>query len=197
MRAHTVDGSPNVPHPVRATLPLLVLAVVGLALVAAPELPDYVGPIVAGIFAAGALARFAGSYQDLRQLRAGIDRIILRNPDREPSGLVVWRSEELTTLASRRVLAHEIERLVRASNHASLPNAVPVNRPLVRAHEDDLRALAERLADPTRNVSARGVLLVRVLLGDPEGPLYERERSDDLAGELERIARALDGVATR
>lgn len=196
MRARTVNGSPSVPHPVRATLPLLVLAIVGLALVAAPELPVYVGPIVAGLFVAGAVARFAGSYHDLRQLRAGIDKIILRNPDRVPSSLVAWRGEELVALPSRRTLAREIERIVRASNQASLPNAVPVNRALVRAHDEELRALADRLSDPTQNVAARGVLLVRALLDEASSPIYDRDRSGSLSGDLARITRALDGRQT-
>jgi hypothetical protein len=181
----------------RSTLPLLALAVVGLGLVVAPELPAYVGPIVAGIFAAGALARFASSYQDLRRLREGIDRIILRNPGREPSGLVVWRSEELTALAHRRALARELERIVRASNGGSLPNAVPVNRLLVRKHEDELRGLAERLGDPTGNVAARGVLLVHALLERVDSPLYDRDRSGALDGDLDRIDAALDGRSVR
>ena len=162
------------------------------ALATAPELSPFVGVLVAGLFVAAAAARFAGSYHDLRELRSATDRIILRSDDLQPSALVVWRSGELTSIAHRRALAGDIRRILRASNERVLPGAMPLNRRLVRANEDELRELADRLEGSVRDLNPRGVLLVEALLSNADSPLYDRDRSHRFARELKAISRALD-----
>jgi hypothetical protein len=55
--------------------------------------------------------------------------------------------------------------------------------------------MAERLNDEERPVAVAGVLRAHDLLGSPDSPLYRRERSAELPGELTETLSALDKVA--
>jgi hypothetical protein len=75
----------------------------------------------------------------------------------------------------------------------TLPGASPVYRPGVRPYADRIAALERRVRNAAP-VTARGMLLVRELLTDPDGPLYDREH----VGELpDRIDDALDALDVR
>jgi hypothetical protein len=101
-----------------------------------------------------------------------------------------WRVEELTSRRERRSLARSVRGVVADLSPRRLPGPVPVNRVALRPHVELLLALAERLADVDRPVTAAGIVEVRRLLTDPDGPLYTREPCDverELARVLERL----------
>ena len=99
--------------------------------------------------------------------------------------LLAWRAGELTSVEGREQLAASIGRLERSAASAYLPGSAPLNRGAVRSQRQQLDAIADRLLQP-EPVSARGVLLVRRLLDDAAGPLYDRSRTSELARELRR-----------
>jgi hypothetical protein len=182
----------RVPNPVGAAAPLFALAVLGLLLEAAPDLPWAVGVGVAGLFVGAGLARLAQQWLVVRKLRRIADQLILRGSGRgtAPSSLVAWRTSELTSTGHRRAVADEATRLVHELDAASLPGAVPLNRVAARPFRDELGLLAATLAGDA-SVTARGVLLAERLLTSPRSPLYDRNSAERLGAELRRVRGAL------
>ncbi len=194
MAAHASVGSrrqANVPNPLGAAAPLLVLAVVALALDAAPDLPWEAGVAVSGLFVSAAAVRFTQKWIAVRRLRAIADRIILRNGDRPTaSPLVAWRAAELTGRRHRRSVAAAASRLARELSASSLPGAVPLNRSVVRPYRQELEALAATL-DGKQPIGARGMLLAERFLSSPASPLYDRAAADTLGPRLHRVITTL------
>lgn len=67
---------------------------------------------------------------------------------------------------------------------------VPVSRAQVLEAESELSLLAQRLSAPGP-VAARGVALVRALLGDGVGPLYDDRSVQELGPAVRWVADAL------
>jgi hypothetical protein len=105
---------------------------------------------------------------------------------------LAWRAEELVATKSRLDLAHSLRTLVRDASPRYLRSSSPVNRLAVRTESQTLIALADRLADVERPVAARGVVLLRRLLVDPSGPLYDPELAHELPPFLECAREALE-----
>ena len=105
---------------------------------------------------------------------------------------LAWRVAELVSVKNRLDLAHAIRSLVRDASPRYVLSASPVNRVAVRAEADALLRVAARLADVARPVAARGVVLADRLLTDGSGPLYDRERVDELPAHLDTTAAALE-----
>jgi hypothetical protein len=105
---------------------------------------------------------------------------------------LAWRVEELVATKSRLDLAHSLRTLVRDAGPRYLPSASPVNRVAVRAEAETILALAGRLADLDRPVAPRGIVLLKRLLTEPSGPLYDRELVDDLPLYLDTARAALE-----
>lgn len=126
----------------------------------------------------------------LRVARRAADVELLRRAS--PSLRLAWRVEELVGPKSRLDLAHALRSLVRGAAPRYLPSASPVNRIAVRAESETLLALATRLGDLEKPVSARGVLFVERLLLDGSGPLFDRERVNELPAHLESALTALE-----
>jgi hypothetical protein len=103
-----------------------------------------------------------------------------------------WRIEELVATKNRLDLAHSLRTLVRDASPRYVLSASPVNRVAVRAESATLLAAADRLASLERPVAARGVVLLDRLLVDPSGPLYDRERVDELPVHLDMALAALE-----
>lgn len=187
MAAHAPPfGTLDLPRPGRAALPLLALALVALALEESPPL-RLAGAAAAACFALGAAVRAERARVELRAVRRTADRLILADPHAaEGSDIVRWRTLELVAPATRRGLAREVEQTLRRMDPARLPSASPLRRGSARRHRELLLRLAERMLDG-RPVTAGGVLLLRRLLQEPGGPLY-----DEHAGDLNRaMARVL------
>jgi hypothetical protein len=185
-------GQPiELPRPARSAAPYGALALVAATLLFVPDVPRPPAAIAAGAFGLAAAARAACTQHALSQLRATADRLIMRDAAPSWSPLLSWRCGELTSSETRERLASALGRIGRASASSHLPGAVPINRAVVRAHLDDLEALADRLMLPDA-VSARRVLLVRGLLEDLSGPLYDRDRQSELGRHLREALQALD-----
>jgi len=133
--------------------------------------------------------------RDRRELRAARDAA-----DEEllvgglPTTLTTWRADELTSTKNRLELAGSVRRLVRMADARYLPGATPLNRLVVREEAETLGALADRLEDLERPVSARGMLLMDKLVTDGYGPLYVPYRAGELHWTLPRIAKSLDAA---
>jgi hypothetical protein len=173
-------GALELPRPSRAALPLVALAVLALALEAAPEL-RLAGAAAAGCFALAAAVRAERARAELRAVRRTADRLILADSHgAEGSEIVRWRMLELVAPDSRVELAQELDRTLRRSDPSRLPSASPLRRGLARRQREQLQRLEERMLDG-RPVTARGVVLLRRLLREPGSPLY-----DEHAGDLSR-----------
>jgi hypothetical protein len=131
--------------------------------------------------------------RELRRARRAADAELLRLSPTPPR--LAWRSAELTAGVRRLELGRELRRVVSAADARYLPGASPVDRPRVRAASDALLALADRLAELSRPVSPRGMLLLERLLNDADGPLYEGRATTTIAAALEEIAANLDDTA--
>ncbi len=171
-------------------MPLLAVAAAALALEAAPQL-RLPGAAAAGCFALAAAVRAARSRVELRALRRTSDRLILADAHAaEGSEIVQWRILELVAPSSRQDLARELEQTLRRSDPARLPSASPLRRGVARRHEVLLQSLEQRLLDG-RPVGARGVLLLRRLLREPDSPLYD-EHAADVRRALARVLAELE-----
>jgi hypothetical protein len=126
----------------------------------------------------------------LRAARRAADAELVRRDS--PPLRLAWRVEELVTPKSRLELANTLRSLVRDASPRYLVSASPVNRLAVRAEAETLLTVSARLADLTRPVSARGVILIERLLVDGSGPLYDRELVDDLPVYLDTTLAALE-----
>jgi len=170
---------------VRQAGPFLVLAAGSLALDAAPQVPWAAGVGGAGLFLAAAGVRRAQAARARRSARRVADRRIMRG-----HGVPVWREEELVSARARNARRREVERILRAAAADRLPSASPLNRVAVRGSASLLRALADRLGDGAP-VSARGILYLDEILGDPSSPLYG-DHDELLPRALARVIGALD-----
>jgi hypothetical protein len=131
------------------------------------------------------------SRRALRRARRAADAEIEALPGNAPLRLA-WRVDELVSPKNRLDLAHSLRSLVADAGSRYLPSASPVNRAAVRAESARLLAVAERLSVLERPVSARGVVRVDRLLTDGSGPLYDREREDELIPYLDSTLGALE-----
>jgi hypothetical protein len=183
-------GTLELPRPGRAALPLLALALVALAFEASPQL-RLAGLAAAACFALAAAVRAERARMELRAIRRSADRLILASARCvEGSDVVRWRTSELVAPATRTGLAREIERTLRRSDPARMPSASPLRRGVARRHRELLQRLEERMLDG-RPVTARGVLLLRRLLREPNSPLYD-EHAGDLSRALGRVLLELE-----
>jgi hypothetical protein len=113
---------------------------------------------------------------------------------RLPPPRLAWRAAELVADENRIDLARSLTDVVHAADERLLPAASPIARAAVRACRPQLLALAARLFDVSKPVSARGVLLVDQLLTDGTGPLYGRVDADRLLAAATHILAVLDGT---
>jgi hypothetical protein len=114
---------------------------------------------------------------------------------------------EIVQLGARRAPAITRERLklgrsvrgiVDALSPRRLPGASPLNRVALRPYCDELIALADRLADLERPVSATGMLAVRHLLTGSDSVLYARPGADELPRDIGReLIAVLDALEIR
>src|SRR5689334_7088413 len=112
---------------------------------------------------------------------------------RLPPPRLAWRAAELVADENRIDLARSLTGVVHAADERLLPAASPIARSAVRACRPQLLAIAARLFEVSKSVSARGVLLVERLLTDGSGPLYGRGDEERLLKAATNILLALDG----
>jgi hypothetical protein len=130
-----------------------------------------------------------------RRLREQADHWIERGYDDPVDSLVAWRVQELTSERERHRLSRSMRGVVKSLSGTWLPGASPVNRVALRPYATLLAATADRLAETEYAVSAAGVLEVRRMLSDPDGPLYARPddpEAADVGGALRTMLRGLE-----
>jgi hypothetical protein len=136
------------------------------------------------------------TFFERRRSRAEADTWIARLRERDLPQDFDWRIAELTCPRERRALGTSIRKIVPGVSAERLPGASPLNRVALRPHGAALAALADRLDDLERPVSARGILAVRGLLTDPDGALYARggagSPAPDVAAALAVVTAALE-----
>jgi hypothetical protein len=112
---------------------------------------------------------------------------------RLPSPRFAWRTNELCAPEHRRVLSESLVDVVHSAESRYLPSASPLNRPAARAESPLLLRLAASLAEESRAVTPRGVLLVERLLSNGASPLYDRTKADGLHDALTEALEVLEG----
>jgi hypothetical protein len=157
------------------------------------SVPVHAGPASSTFDRLTGFARWVAARRERRSLRAAryaADTEILLG--RGVPLRLAWRAEELVTTKSRLDVAHELRSLVRHASARLLPAASPVNRGAVRVESPVLVQLADRLADLGRPVAPGGIVMLRRLLDDRDGPLYERDRAAELGDALDSVLDALE-----
>jgi hypothetical protein len=182
----------RVPSPLKAARPFLVLSLIPLIAGVAGLIPQRDGFVLGALIAGAGALHAAVEYRQLSRLRRLADRQLLGTAAPRSAELVAWRVGELTSERNRRVLAKTLRGVVSELDARRLPGSSPLNRTGVRPYESLVLALADRVGDAGRPVSAQGVLLVEELLTDGWGPLYARDRVDELGASLRRCLTILD-----
>jgi hypothetical protein len=131
--------------------------------------------------------------RERRQREATADRWIERGYDDAVDSPVAWRVQELISARERLRLARSMRGVLKDLSASRLPGASPLNRVAMRPYAPLLAALADRLANLEYPVRAQGVLAVRRLLTDPDGPLYARP-ADTAPGNEVDVGRTLRAV---
>ena len=134
-------------------------------------------------------------WDERRQLRAAADAWIERGYESHASRYG-WRIDELTSLRERRMLACTVRDIVPELSARRLAGPAPLNRAGLRPYRAVLIALADRLDDLARPVSAAGILAVHHLLTEPDSVLYAHyhfdERPRDVGAELGAVLDRLE-----
>jgi hypothetical protein len=188
-RRHDAPATPWVPAAVCSAAAGLVLGVgaagglAGRTLLVAPLSLASLGLVLA-----------ARGLEERRRARAAADSWIARGYENRASRYG-WRIDELTSRRERTLLGRSVGRIVPELAAGRRPGPSPLNRPALRPFRPELLALADRLHDLERPVSAAGILGVHRLLTEPGSVLYSRPLFDaqrrDIGAELGAI---LDGL---
>jgi hypothetical protein len=104
----------------------------------------------------------------------------------------VARYVDIVSVRRRRSLERSLRGVLRSLDPKRLPGASPLNRRGLWLYEPELRTLADRVGDLGRPASGHGLQLVQSLLTDAGGPLYDRERVDEVPETVRKILVALD-----
>ena len=170
------DGAPR---PVLA--PVVLLAVVSGAVFAVSLLSGLrgdellVAPVSLALLGVVLTVR---RWDERRRLCAAADRWIERGYENR-AARYTWRIDELTSVRERRMLACTVRDVVPELAARRRPTGSLLNRPALRPHRAELIALADRLDDLARPVSAAGILGVHHLLTEPGSVLYAGSFLDD------------------
>ena len=122
--------------------------------------------------------------------RASLDRALASGAVAESDIALTLHARRLISPTMRRQLAHTLRGIVEISRRPPLPPARWPSAQVAQAGSE-LLALAERLERPEA-VDARGVALVRVLLGDGGGPLHVNRDAHGLVQAARAAAAALE-----
>ncbi len=126
-----------------------------------------------------------------------LDHALADGAEPESDPVLALRAGRLASAHTRLVYARSVRRILRAADVpgsliAAHSSAVRLDR-VTRAH-CELELLVDRLTAPAP-VSARGVALVSLILGDGGGPLYCPGSRDDLGAMVMEAVNALDPVS--
>jgi hypothetical protein len=121
-----------------------------------------------------------------------LDRALAAGAGPYAGALITVRAQQLTTARSRRRLAGGLARVRRdaVDELSGFTAVVAPDRHEVAAAAPEIAALERRLRDGER-VDAAGVAMLRLLLTDGSGPLYDPVGAGSLARHLRAVAGAL------
>ena len=124
---------------------------------------------------------------------ARLDQDLAAGASPEASVPLAVHAQTVTSPASRARLADSVELVAAQAGGWSRPRLPQVSVSTERAGPalPELRAISGRLRARTL-VAARGVAMVRVLLSDGNGPLYQEGGGDELEARLREARGALD-----
>ena len=130
-----------------------------------------------------------------RALASSLDRQLAAGRSPESTHLLATRASQLVSAVMRRELVQNIEHLLELANR---PAGVRSPRVLARRQaiidvEPDLRTMLTKLAIPLPT-SARGVAIVRMLLTDGTGPLYNQRNPTSLRDAVRDAAAHLEST---
>jgi hypothetical protein len=130
----------------------------------------------------------------VRRWASRLDRDLAGGASPESTRERALHAQRLVAPSSRRRLARSIQRAQAAALPSAAPrlHALPLCRDRVRQASQELDVVRERLVAGSP-LPARGVAMLRVLLTNGSGPLYQRRSRDDLRSQLTEIAAALAG----
>ena len=133
------------------------------------------------------------AWRERVQRRRSADRLLLGGAESHTGGdFVERRASELVSARNRKTLARSLRSIVREVEGRVLPGPVPLNRHGILSELDSVRELETRLADLSRPVAPRGVLLVERLLTEPGSPIYSKEHGHELHSLLAEARVALE-----
>jgi hypothetical protein len=132
-------------------------------------------------------ARLAARWQPRR-----LDSALAGGVPPEATTALALRARELTELERRLSIAGAIRRVIREAREGTpiAPGRIRPDGRRVRAASEELRALADTLAQPGP-VTASGVAQAWILLTDGTGPLYNPYSRTGLRAGAARAAREL------
>ena len=152
-------------------------------------------PVAAGKRAASTDAHDRGALLALAvRLRSdALDRELIAGTDPLSTGSLRLRARQLVARRSRRSLSAGLSRARRAAESASWgwSAAVPPNRAEVLAARPVLAKLERRLRG-RGPIDPRGAAMLRRLLSEGAGPLYQPCRAGELTRQLAEISLALE-----
>jgi len=182
------------PRLLRTALLAPLPGLVPLVLWAAGEIHPVAAVLAGGLLAIAAGAHIGSVRFDLWRCRRTADEVLLADRrGRASSPLLAWRAGELTSERSREHLAGWVRGVIREAESARRRIWTPLNRAAAMRNLFLLRRLELRLADLSRPVLPRGMLVVRELLADGmTSPLYCRDRAEELPDALAGALADLD-----
>jgi hypothetical protein len=132
-----------------------------------------------------------------RLLASSLDRQLAAGRAAESTHLLATRAHELASAPLRRELGRDFDHLLELVHGAVVPRSprVLVSRESITDVEPELREMLTKLTTPLPT-SARGVAMVRILLTDGAGPLYNRSCSTSLRSAIQAAAAQLDAACS-
>jgi hypothetical protein len=130
-----------------------------------------------------------------RLLASSLDRQLAAGRAPESTRLLATRAQQLASAAMRQELARNVEHVLELVHREAPSRRVLVPREFILDVEPDLREMLSKLVTPLP-ISAHGVAMVRVLLTDGTGPLFNRRCSTSLRDAVHDAMAQLDSAGS-
>jgi hypothetical protein len=128
-----------------------------------------------------------------RLFSASLDHQLAEGRSPEANRLLAARAAQLVAPSTCRALARDLEHLIDQARRPPVPRSprAPLCRRRLLAAEPEVREALTLLATP-RPTAVRGVAMVRLLISDGAGPLFNRSCAIDLRALIQQAAAALE-----
>jgi hypothetical protein len=131
-----------------------------------------------------------------RALAPALDRQLAAGRPPQSSQALAARARDIVSVAARRKLAHRWASVLHQASRPPVPRSprAPLRRGAIIAAGPDLRAMIAVLASG-RPIDARSAAMVKGLLSDGTGPLYNHRSLVDLGALVREATRQMDQLA--